>query len=154
MTTEEKQELVKYLDSQFLMSLATSDGEGNLWSAPVYYLFDDDLNFYFLSNPRTLHCVNISKNPGVSFSIADSNQKLADNKIGLQVFGRCTKVSKIENLKLLLEMWKRLGKGSEGLSINDLKERKGSRFYKIRPTHIKFFNQILYSEEGSREYKL
>ena len=44
--------LTKYVDSLSLMSLATTNGK-TLWSATVFYLYDEDLNIYFLSATNT-----------------------------------------------------------------------------------------------------
>lgn len=153
MNTKDKQGLIKYLNGQILMSLGTSDGEGNLWAASVYYLFDDDLIFYFLSSPKTIHCKNISKNKNVSGTIADSSQKLASEKVGLQFSGVCKRVTGIDQVTLVLKMWRRLGKGSEGLKTKDVLSKGSSRFYKITPKKIKYMNKKLY-DSGYGEFKL
>ena len=66
-----KQQLLNYLKSQKLMSLATYDDE--IAVCVVYYAVDDDFNFYFISPSDTQHYINISKNKNVACSIADSH---------------------------------------------------------------------------------
>lgn len=55
------------------LSLATTDGD-EPWVAPVEYVVDDDLNFYFASKSSSRHVVHIEQNPVVGFAIFDSTQ--------------------------------------------------------------------------------
>ena len=50
------------------------------WIATVYYTLDQDLNIYFLSDPNTIHCRQIAKNPKVAITIADSPQRPTSKK--------------------------------------------------------------------------
>lgn len=54
------------------LSLATSKDD-KPWSSPIFYLLDQDLNFYFSSPRSTLHIKHIAANPHVSLSIYDSH---------------------------------------------------------------------------------
>lgn len=74
--------------SNIYLTLATSDGE-NAWSSPVFYCFDEDFNFYFISKPDSRHIQNIMKNPSVSFSIFDSHQPEGEGN-GVQGSGKVT----------------------------------------------------------------
>lgn len=152
MENKDKKEIMIYLKTQILMSLATSDGKGNLWSATVFVLADKDLNFYFLSNPQTTHCQNIAINPNVSFTVADSRQNHSSDKIGLQVAGKCTKVTGIKNLALLVKMWNSVDSKAKKKTLNDVSQVAGGRFYKITPKRIKFLNSL--AEEKVREWEL
>lgn len=54
------------------LSLATSQDD-KPWSSPIFYLLDQDLNFYFSSPRSTLHVRHIAANQHVSLSIYDSH---------------------------------------------------------------------------------
>lgn len=66
------------IEKNLFMSLATSDKEGNVWSCPMTFTYDDDYNFYFFSLLDSEHIQNIAENPFVSFAIYSTNQTVAD----------------------------------------------------------------------------
>lgn len=55
------------------LSLATTEGE-EPWVAPVEYLYDEQLNFYFFSTGDARHSQHIQQNPTVAFAIFGSTQ--------------------------------------------------------------------------------
>ena len=59
------EEIREYLEAHHVLTLATCD-EGGAWATPLFYVNDEALNFYFLSDPSTRHCQAIVKNPRVS----------------------------------------------------------------------------------------
>lgn len=137
---KDKQELFNYLQTQHLMALATC-GE-KMWIASVYYAVDSDFNFYFVSGPKSQHCLDIAKNPEVSVAIADSHQPNASKaKIGVQMRGRAELLSGLTAMKAGLDLWNKLNPGVE--SIVNLKNIQAktisSRVYKIKPEVIKLF---------------
>src|SRR3972149_4861548 len=103
--------LHQYLQSQNLVSIATRNDK--LWVSVVYYVVDDKLNLYFLSEPTTEHCQNILKNAEVACAIFNSNQKVTDKKIGVQLHGKASKVNNIKTIKFFNEALY----GSEGFEV-------------------------------------
>ena len=79
-----KQQILKYLKTQKLMSLATAN-KNKPWACTTYFATDNDLNLYFVSPPNADHCVNLTKNKYISCSIYDSQQKVNSQKEGLQL---------------------------------------------------------------------
>ena len=139
MNDNEKKLLSEYLSSQKLMSLATSDGKGNLWSANVFFCHDKDLNIYFMSAPDSLHSQFISVNKRVSFTICDSDQDEVSGKVGLQASGICEHISGSRDVKELLPIWnekfpKKPAPPMETFMAN-------SPLYKVTVKRIKFFNE-------------
>lgn len=118
------------------------------WIATVYYTFDEDLNIYFLSAPRTLHVKQILKNPQVAVSVADSGQDINKPKRGLQLSGTAEQISGIEKVKYALQLWKtNLGVVDPSLTY---KAAVGSMF-KIIPKKIKLFDQELFKIKDGEE---
>ena len=154
MNDKDKDLLLDYLSQYRLMSLATVDKNGEPWSAVVYYLFDNGLNFFFLSPTDTLHCNNIKDDQNVSFTIAKCGQKASDKKIGLQVRGKAEKVKGTENIKAVIKMWNSLHDDVPPITFKKLMKVWSSRFYKITPSYIKWFNEELYGEDGEKVWKL
>lgn len=153
MKNSEKIKILNFLAEQKLMSLATTDGK-TLWSATVYFLFDHELNFYFLSSPDTRHCKNIAKNTTVSLTVADSRQLPKDLKIGLQVSGNAKRVSSIANFKKIISMWNKRFAGKTKLDYDTIMKAWKSRFYKIAPSEIQMFDQKEYGDNETKSWKI
>jgi uncharacterized protein YhbP (UPF0306 family) len=54
------------------LTLATCDLKNKPWAAPVYYAYDSDYNFYFVSAKDSLHATHIAENPAVGIAIYNS----------------------------------------------------------------------------------
>jgi uncharacterized protein YhbP (UPF0306 family) len=130
------------------MSIATSARKP--WIAIVFYAIDQDFNLYFISEPTTKHSLDIVKNNKVACSIVDSSQVVTDKKIGVQLEGVASEVKEKNKLQIILSMWHETNPGFEHvISIpNILKKIIKGRFYQVKPTLIKFFNEELYGSEG------
>lgn len=143
------QTLLNYLQSQRLMSLTSGVGN-NLWSCSVYYVVDDRLNLYFISEPETQHIKNTYKNNKIACNISDSLQKVTDKKIGMQIQGIVTEEDNQTKIKTILSMWNKNNPGfADIINLkNILNKVIKSKVYKVQPTMIKFFNEKLYGSEG------
>ncbi|OGY39552.1 MAG: hypothetical protein A2418_03300 [Candidatus Brennerbacteria bacterium RIFOXYC1_FULL_41_11] len=146
-----KQHVLNFLKTNKLMSVATFGSYP--WIANVYYVFDDEMNLYFLSGEKTLHCQQISQNEKVAVAIVDSHQGFHDKQIGLQMWGIAKKVSDLEKLRYVLGMWKQaLNEKDDNLSaehiINNVIK---SRVYRISPKRIKIFSKQLFSVPTGEE---
>src|SRR3989344_7711127 len=135
-----------FLNNNFQMVIATNGKHA--WIATVYYSTDKDLNIYFLSDPNTIHCRHIAKNPKIALSIADSPQKPASKKKGLQIYGLAEKISGMHKIVYALNLWRRtLGVTSNLYTYEGmLKKAVKGRMYKVIPKKIKFFNEELWDE--------
>lgn len=146
-----KQHVLDFLKQHKLMQVATY---GDFpWIANVYYAFDDDLNLYFLSNEKTLHCRHIAQNEKVAVSVVDSDQGLHDPQIGLQMWGVAKKVSDIEKLRYVLAMWKQtLNEKDDNLSAeNVVSNVVKSKVFRISPKRIKIFSKQLFNVPTGEE---
>lgn len=118
------------------------------WIATVYYSLDKDLNFYFLSDPATLHCRQIESNPNVALSISDAPQNPVSKKKGVQIFGVAEKISEIHKITHALNLWRKtLGVTSAAYTYKGMMKKaiKG-RMYKVEPRKMKLFNEELWTE--------
>ena len=77
------------LEKGYLMSLGTVD-EGGVWVADVLYLFDGELNLYWMSDPDCRHSQAILKNPNVAGTITVNLPK--ENNLGIQFSGAAEKI--------------------------------------------------------------
>lgn len=82
-------ELIKeVLDNGYLMSLGTLDS-GGVWVCDVIYIYDNDLNIYWMSDPEARHSKALIKNK-VAGTITVSGQ--GENNLGIQFEGIANKI--------------------------------------------------------------
>ena len=79
------EEIREYLEAHHVLTLATCD-EGGAWATPLFYVSDEALDLYFLSDPATRHCRAIVKNPEVSAAIHGGSTTWSEIT-GLQLHG-------------------------------------------------------------------
>ena len=72
------------------MSLATLDN-GGLWVADVIYIYDEDLNIYWMSDPEVRHSKAVAENGQVAGTITISNNGKEPN-LGIQFSGKAEKI--------------------------------------------------------------
>lgn len=78
------------LKESVLCSIATVTKSGRAHISHLYFCWSDDLEFYFLSDPRSLHCRNLLSNPSMAMTVYNSDQPWDRPGRGMQLFGRCT----------------------------------------------------------------
>ena len=154
MDQKEKEILFDFLKNHKLMTIATFDGK--LWIATVFYVADEKFNLYFLTDPKTEHSQHIAKNGMIACNIVDSHQQVTDKKMGLQIEGTAEKVSVLESIKKVLQMWHATNPGKEEkLSFDKIRNKViNMRVYKVTPNRLKFFNEQLYPEDESKNFEL
>jgi uncharacterized protein YhbP (UPF0306 family) len=72
------------LEKGYLVSLATLDEVG-VWVADVIYIYDDDFNIYWMSDPDARHSRALLKNKKVAGTITISGQ--GEDNLGIQFEG-------------------------------------------------------------------
>src|SRR3989344_1903023 len=141
-------EITDFIKANGILTLAVSDSEP--WVCTLYYGTDEDLNFYLITNPGSMHGKIIGKNEKVAFNIFDSNIKITQQKKGLQGKGICSQVKDIKETAKGLMIWHKANPGIETrITLEAIKKWKDTKIYEIKPTFLKFFNKELY---GKKEY--
>ncbi|MBI2673667.1 MAG: pyridoxamine 5'-phosphate oxidase family protein [Candidatus Zambryskibacteria bacterium] len=85
-----KTKILEVLDKGHLMSLATQD-ESGLWVADLVYVYDEDLNIYWMSDPDVRHSKALIENSQVAGTITVSNKSKEPN-LGIQFSGKAEKI--------------------------------------------------------------
>lgn len=67
--------------------LSTTSEDNKPWGAAIYYVADEDFNFFFATRAKTLKYENISNNPSVALTIADEASQTT-----VQVAGNISRV--------------------------------------------------------------
>ncbi|MBI4788533.1 MAG: pyridoxamine 5'-phosphate oxidase family protein [Chloroflexi bacterium] len=83
--------LLEFLRQQNTLTLATQNADGTPQACDVFYAHSDDLTFYFLSDPKTLHIQNLTREPRVSATIHGQSQGWQDIR-GVQISGEAERV--------------------------------------------------------------
>ncbi len=120
------------------MVVATSDKEGNPWAAPVFYTFNSNYDFYFLSAIDSRHAKNIIENQHVALVIYDSNSPIGIS-LGVQIEGTAIPVQGKELEKAISLYSSRLFKNShltpnERYRPDDYGVGSEFRFFKVTVT--------------------
>jgi uncharacterized protein YhbP (UPF0306 family) len=87
---------LRILRENVLCSMASVGKHNRAHINTAYFCYSedlDDLEIYFLSDPRSTHCRNLSANPSMAITIFRSAQKWGESNRGLQLFGTCSETS-------------------------------------------------------------
>lgn len=138
-----KVELVKdYLKDARLMQLATISN-GKPWLCTVYFVFDDDLNFYWLSLPTRRHSKEIEDDPSSAITVA---VKQPQPVIGIQSQGRAVAVNDAEIIASIMPSYvDKYGNGKDFLE-NFLAGKSQHVLYKFTPTELVLFDEVNFAE--------
>lgn len=152
---KQKKELIKFIKSQKLLILATVDKKGKPWTSNVYYSADKNLDLFFVSPPDTNHSRHVADNPQISFSIAWYDEKDLANRKAIQGVGVCKRVkSANEVMRLLRNHYKYYPLWKSVITYKSMREKLiESRPYAIKPKYMKFWNDELYGDEGTEEFR-
>ena len=73
MTTKTPQynKVLEFLQKHPMGILSTVGEDSTPWGAAIYYIVDEDFNFYFVTRSETFKYQNIKNNSGVALTIAD-----------------------------------------------------------------------------------
>jgi uncharacterized pyridoxamine 5'-phosphate oxidase family protein len=72
-----------FLQTHPMGILSTVDVEGNPWGAAIYFIADDDFNFYFVTRSETYKFQNLERNPHVALTVADSKSQITVQAAGV-----------------------------------------------------------------------
>ena len=129
---------MEILEKTHIMSLATKD-EGGLWVSDLVFIFDDDLNIYWMSDPDARHSQAILKNSEVAGTITFSTKSKEPN-LGIQFFGRANKIDG-PRYDLATKHLKKRGH-SEPKEGDDVLQ--GDSWYMLKPSKIHLIDEELW----------
>ena len=123
------------------------------WNCTVYYAYDDDFNFYWISKPSARHSKEIKKNPNVAGVIAYNQQPLHQAVRGLQFEGIAELLKGSEEEKASKFYIKQLDR--EETLLKDIQSGKNPhRFYRIKTSKFVLFDPVNFPDNERQEYKL
>ena len=125
------------LEKGYLMSLGTVD-EGGVWVCDVIYIFDDQLNLYWMSDPDCRHSRAVIKNPNIAGTITVNSPK--ENNLGIQFEGIGAKIEGVR-FDLAKKHYAKRNK-SEPKETDDV--LRGDSWYMLKPKRIELIHEKLF----------
>ena len=135
--------ITNVLEKGYLMSLATVDSAGP-WVADVIYIFDEDLNIYWMSNPHVRHSQALLQAFRVAGSITVSGPR--ENNLGIQFAGVAKKIDGPRH-DLAVKHYRKRGK-PDPTPEQDVLE--GDSWYMLKPTSIELIHEELFDFKKQR----
>lgn len=132
----------RYLQNHHVATLATCGNEG-LWAAAVFYVNDGN-TLFFLSSPKSRHCLNLVQNPHVAVTIQEDYSDWLEIK-GVQIEGIVTEISGEEEVlarKLYGQKFPVVGLLAQAPAAI-VKALAKVRWYKIVPRRLYFIDNSL-----------
>ena len=132
----------RYLRDHNVATLATSDS-GDPWAAALFYASDGFI-LYFLSSPKSRHCLNLAQNPHVAVTIQEDYSDWLEIK-GIQIEGIVTEISGEEEdlaRKLYGQKFPVVGLLAQAPAAV-VKALAKVRWYKIVPARLYFIDNSL-----------
>lgn len=143
MSADIKQLIIEVLEKGYLMSLATVDS-GGVWVSDVIYIFDEDLNMYWMSDPDARHSQAIIKNPQVAGTVTVSAQ--GEDNLGIQFEGVA---EKIEGARYDLAV-KHFSKRKKPQPVETEDVLQGDSWYILKPNKIELIYERLFGFEKQK----
>jgi uncharacterized protein len=134
--------VARLLAANELCSIATQGENGEVHINTAFFGFSDNLDLYFLSNPASLHCQNLSRSPQVAIAVFDSQQIWGAAHKGLQLFGICALATGVEE-KIACELY-----SSRFAHYMEFRNRLSHlRFYRFTTAVVKVLDEDEFGEE-------
>ncbi len=130
-----KSKILEVLEKTHLMSLAVRDTNG-LWVSDVLFIFDNDLNIYWMSDPDVRHSQAILQNSEVAGTITFSTKSKEPN-LGIQFSGQASKIDG-PRYDLAIKHFKKRGR-PEPKESDDVLE--GDSWYILSPSTIDLIDE-------------
>lgn len=145
--------LLKFIKSQKLMVIASSNGE-DVWVANVYYGIDDKVMIYFISPEDNRHSKMILKNPKIAFSIAWFDANNHKNRKAIQGVGICRPAENEEEIKIGVRLHNQnFPEFKERITVDWIHNNEwGSKVWVLKPTYIKYWDDELYGDDETEEF--
>ncbi|MBX4211245.1 MAG: pyridoxamine 5'-phosphate oxidase family protein [Candidatus Yanofskybacteria bacterium] len=135
-----KELIHEVLGKGYLMSLATVD-DGGVWVADVIFVYDDELNIYWMSDPDVRHSHAILKNSHIAGTITVSGP--GEDNVGIQFEGVAQKIDG-SRFDLAKKHFVKRGK-PEPQEQDDILQ--GDSWYVVKPNKIELIYEKLFGFE-------
>jgi len=130
--------ILAILQNNVLGSMSTVNRKQRAYINTAYICSSDTLEFYFLSDPNSIHCRNLQTNSSMAMTIFDSRQKWGMPDRGLQLFGTCRAASSRQAIQAEQLYSERF---AAFRTTWTKRTRFRYRFYRFVPTQLKLLDE-------------
>ena len=131
-------ELAKQIIAENLyMVLATASSDGEPWVSPIFFAYDDQYNFYWVSNKDARHSKLLQENPRVAISIFDSRAPEGDGD-GVYIKADVKELAEIADIRRGMSIFNNRA-SKDDFKIKDQSDVTGDgvwRIYQATPTEV------------------
>lgn len=139
-----------YLPDIFHLSLATS-ANNKPWICELHFVYDDNLNLYFLSKPNRRHSKEIAANPNVAGNIVKQHNATQVPR-GVYFEGKAMMLADVNKDSLAYNLYvQRFSIGPEMLS-EIIDQPEGHKLYKIAPELFVLFDPVNFPDNPRQEW--
>ena len=133
--THTHQKVHAFLKHHPMAVLSTVSHDGTPWGSAVYYIADEDFNFYFVTRVETFKYENLDKNPLAALTIADK-----DTQTTVQLAGKVSKVPVHDYMQVFFDKFAKLRPEDDYHWAPPLEKiHKGNYMaLKLTPTHLQY----------------
>lgn len=121
----------KTINDCFYLNIASITKAGSPWNTPVYYTFDKNYNFYWISAQNSIHSQNIRSNSEVFITIYPSEE----SGVGVYIEANAYELSDEAEVRDVLKILDRKG-SSNAENVQDYLNGSPLRMYKAIPKNI------------------
>src|SRR5256712_10533380 len=135
--------VISILRHSALCSMSTVAPGNRAHINSAYFCYAPALNFYFLSDPDSLRCKNVERNPSMAMMVMNSSQTWGGTDRGIQLFGACHRVRGPAAKEAERRYGSRFPRDATWLRRNDRSGRRGAdllrsdAFYRFVPAPVK-----------------
>ena len=127
--TDYIQQAKEIIEANVYMTICTVSPEGNPWVSPVFFVYDDQYNLFWVSNKDARHSQYVSNNKKVAIVIFDSSAVVGTGD-GVYFESEAGELSDVEEINKVTEIWNQRAEKEEFM-IKDIGEVTGSGVWRI-----------------------
>jgi len=147
-----KELITNYLEKQYMMQLATVDNS-QPWICTVYYVVDDNLNFYWLSIPTRRHSKELNHHDKVAAAIPVNFVK-GEKVIGLQTEGIAEELPSNESAREIAIKYADKFSRTEKWVNDFCSNNTDHKLYKLSPSLFVLFDEENFPDQPRQEIKI
>ncbi len=143
---------MEYLEKARMMQVATAK-DGQPWVCTVYFVYDENLNLYWISKTTRRHSEELQINPKVAGVIVLPHTP-GDDVRGIQFQGIAKELPTKELALTGVEIYAKRYSMEPERAEKILSGSDGHVCYKIEPSMFVLFDEVNFPDDPRREYTL
>lgn len=129
--------------------LSTVSKDGKPWGSAIYFIFDEDFTFYFVTRAETYKFQNLEANPHVALTVADEASQTT-----VQLAGTITPLPHEDYLEVMFRKMPKLRPNDEPEWMPPIEKLHAGNFMPLvlKPTKMQYANYKHVKSDTHAEY--